>query len=979
MFSLTRISKTQLAILLLLFGWAPLPLFQSVGWASTPLSISTKTIKNGQAGKAYSTHLSAQGGQKPRTWSMASGTLSPGLSLNATSGKLTGTPQASGTFSPVFRVTDSLGQTAIREYTFTVQPPDIRGTYNGGASVTQENCGLANNNKTISFSSTLKISRQTDSAITGSLKLTGVVDGSRMQLVAAINQASLVSDTRISGSLTLTYSVGKRLVWTGNGDFTGSIIGKLADLEFSGQISAGESCKLHGVVSSATQPDFDLSVTPLAMWIGQTATISVTSFNSFSSPVGIEFEQLPPGIVPFPTPPFSVIAGQDQQIFFAAENSPTPGDYSVTVRGTSGGLSHSATFTLRVPEQPSLPPVRSTYVRTNTMPNDIVYDPAHKRIFVSVPDLNRVDVVSTENGQRVASIPVPAAMNLELMPDGTTILTTSINYVGRPGTEYIHAIDTERLQVVERIPFPAVPSCCGVVSVPSGIAATSNGTVLLRVGELDRSGFERLLQWNPATGTVVDRTPSPLGVDFLMRSGDYSKVLVISNFAGIIYDAATDTFTPCNCSGLSFALNPNGTQIAVGSGWRITIFDAQLQEIANVPGGAMIYSRDGKFLYAAEPTEYFPAFGVYDTQTFTRIGEVPAVVESRDLIPVRVDATPLAIDEPGTIFSRHQHGVSFSDASAPRSLPTRAPIFARVDPPQGALSSPTAVTMWQQGFSPGASVFFGSEPALSVSPDSLTAIAPPGLAPGPVNVTAIFPNGWSAIAPDGFTYGPHVLTINPTAGPVEGGTDVQIVGYGFGFPLSQIQVTVGGRPATVTRFNGGSIDSLPMFRFEFRTPPGITGPANVTFTTPAGSTTIRRGFTYASAVVVPGGGGSSQLIYDRQRRRVYMSLAGGNRVDVFSLDRGKFLTPLPVGVNPVGLALTPDGAKLLVANYGDKTITIIDPENPTTAVSVSAVEPFNSFFDPRPVRVVATSTGKAFISVITTHHKGVKSAVGVSR
>jgi DNA-binding beta-propeller fold protein YncE len=44
----------------------------------------------------------------------------------------------------------------------------------------------------------------------------------------------------------------------------------------------------------------------------------------------------------------------------------------------------------------------------------------------------------------------------------------------------------------------------------------------------------------------------------------------------------------------------------------------------------------------------------------------------------------------------------------------------------------------------------------------------------------------------------------------------------------------------------------------------------------------------------------------------------------------------------------------------------MDPDNPSTAVSVPVVDPRYMDFDAHPVRVVATSTGKAFISVFMT-------------
>ena len=58
-------------------------------------------------GKLYSQTLTASGGKAPYTWSMVGGTMPGGLNLNPTTGILSGTPKASGSYSFTLRVTDS--------------------------------------------------------------------------------------------------------------------------------------------------------------------------------------------------------------------------------------------------------------------------------------------------------------------------------------------------------------------------------------------------------------------------------------------------------------------------------------------------------------------------------------------------------------------------------------------------------------------------------------------------------------------------------------------------------------------------------------------------------------------------------------------------------------------------------------------------------------------------------------------------------
>jgi large repetitive protein len=81
--------------------------------------ISTTSLPNGQVGTAYSQTLAATGGASPFTWSLSSGTLPAGLTLNA-NGTVTGTPTTAGTSSFAVRVTDGAGVAITATLSITI-------------------------------------------------------------------------------------------------------------------------------------------------------------------------------------------------------------------------------------------------------------------------------------------------------------------------------------------------------------------------------------------------------------------------------------------------------------------------------------------------------------------------------------------------------------------------------------------------------------------------------------------------------------------------------------------------------------------------------------------------------------------------------------------------------------------------------------------------------------------------------------------
>ncbi len=99
-----------------------------------PVAILTgSSLPDAALGQAYSVVLAATGGTPPYTWTMVSGALPQGITLDGTAGTLTGTPTEGGTFTFTLQVADTTGLTATQDFTLRVREIGIPAIGNRGA------------------------------------------------------------------------------------------------------------------------------------------------------------------------------------------------------------------------------------------------------------------------------------------------------------------------------------------------------------------------------------------------------------------------------------------------------------------------------------------------------------------------------------------------------------------------------------------------------------------------------------------------------------------------------------------------------------------------------------------------------------------------------------------------------------------------------------------------------------------------------
>lgn len=102
------------------------------------VAVTTTELAGGTVGAAYSKTIAVTGGTAPLTWSVASGTLPPGLTLSS-AGALSGTPTQAGTFAFEVKAQDKVGSSATKALevkiagALTIDTPTLPGSTQGTA------------------------------------------------------------------------------------------------------------------------------------------------------------------------------------------------------------------------------------------------------------------------------------------------------------------------------------------------------------------------------------------------------------------------------------------------------------------------------------------------------------------------------------------------------------------------------------------------------------------------------------------------------------------------------------------------------------------------------------------------------------------------------------------------------------------------------------------------------------------------------
>ena len=426
-------------------------------------------------------------------------------------------------------------------------------------------------------------------------------------------------------------------------------------------------------------------------------------------------------------------------------------------------------------------------------------------------------------------------------------------------------------------------------------------------------------------------------------------------------------------------LSPAGSgTILVVNGDTVDVFDstsAVLTSSFMLPwGGGWDYnytlSVDGGTLYAVEQIAGYGL--VYDWKTQTNKGWFPAYHISDGLDQI----LPQAEDGTGVIAGPIGHGFALIDASKPQSGSPPDCTNTWAHPAAGPLTARTPLALDGSCGNPApvvSSGYVGAQAAVQFGLGGLT--TPASTIPGPADLALANAAGVLVLEPEGFSYGPHIVLATPNAATTDSGAFGAFFGYGFGtFVIGNasmdpaLKVTVGGDVATNLQFipdvNATTWDPFPMQEILYEIPPGSAGSAaDVMVSNSMGTTTISQALQiYPSALYpLPGvstsrlpaqsvtlegqaagtapdplnGTGLAQGVYDTKRDVYYFS--GPNQIQVFSLTQKAWLTPFSVPLPSLtavprlwGIAISPDGSTLAVADTNNNVIHVLDPDIPSS-------------------------------------------------
>ncbi len=612
----------------------------SLPLAQLGISLSCPT-GTAQVGAAYSSALTATGGVAPYTFSITNGSLPPGLTLNNSTGAVTGTPTTSGTYNFTAQVRDSQGNTATSSCSIVVSSPLTLTCPTGTAQV-----GVAYNSALVAMGG---VAPYTFSIISGALppglspnSSTGALTGTpttagtynfTAQVLDSQGSTATSSCSIVVSSLTLSCPTGTAQVGVAYSSAltvaggvppytfsitagalppvlslnssTGAITGTpttAGTYNFTAQVldsqnnTATSSCSILVTPAGATPTTTSLTLTPPSVPLGSAGpivmTATVTPVSGIGTPTGTAtyFN----GSAQIGTATLSGGVGT----FNYNSSSLAVGLYSITaIYSGDGNFSGSTSPAQTLAITQTGPFAYVANINSNTVsvvniptgqvvntisvgsgPWGTAISPDQTQVYITNNHGNNVSVINAASGSVVATIPVQSSpFGAAFTPDGTGV------YVVNGSSNSVSVINPATQTVFATVPVQNSP--VGVAMAP-----TSNGTFAYVTNSASNSVSVIAVGSNP---TVVQTIPVGTGPRWVTVSPN--------SMWAYVENAGSN-----NVSVISVATNQVTATISVGTS----------------PFGAA-FTPDSSTVYVANSGSN--NVSVIDTQSGTVIGTVPGL------------------------------------------------------------------------------------------------------------------------------------------------------------------------------------------------------------------------------------------------------------------------------------------------------------------------------------------------------------------
>ncbi|HEY4842296.1 MAG TPA: Ig domain-containing protein, partial [Terriglobales bacterium] len=524
-----------------------------------PLPAITTTTLTATAGSAYNGTVSESGGTSPYTFAITSGSLPPGLSLNSSTGAITGMPSGpSGNSSVTFRVTDAAKMSASQAVAVTINaPPALTITT---SSLPAGTTGTAYNQ---TLQATGGVPSYTWAVTTGSLpsglnlnSATGVISGTPSGTFTGTTSFTVTAtDSQTPTHATTTANLGITLSAPPLSVTTTSLVGGTIGNAYASQTlqATGGISPYRWTVTAGSLPaglslnanTGVISGTPTGTFVG-TVNFTVTATDSetptaktANANLGIAISVAPLSVTTSGSLAVGVVSSQYSGATLQATGGITPYTWSVTTGSLPAGLtlnaatgaisgtptaSGTANFTVTVTDS------ETPTAKTATANLSIVVNPALSVTTNSLP----AGVIGTSYSQTLAGAggitPYTWSITTGSLPTGLSLNASTGAISGTPSGTFTGTVSFT--VTVTDNESPTKKSASANLSIVMSAPPLSVTTQSLAGGTIGNVYTNQTLQ---ATGGIAPYT-------WAVTTGSLPSGLSLNAATGVISGTPTGTF-----------------------------------------------------------------------------------------------------------------------------------------------------------------------------------------------------------------------------------------------------------------------------------------------------------------------------------------------------------------------------------------------------------------------------------------------------